>query len=411
MRKLSFWRLNAIALTATLAIALGVQHTCAATPCRGRHWLGVWAASPSDAVAASFAAQSLRLIVNPTYGGSRIRVKLSNRFGTQPVTFSSVAIARRLAGADIVPRSTRILRFARQTSVTIPPGGEVLSDPRHFKLTAFQDVAVSFHVSASGASTEHWTAFQTSYATEPGNGEHVTDEVGTAFTRTVGSWPFLTDLEIRASHKSSAVVAIGDSITDGFPGPFDANGRYPDLLARRLAAAGARLAVQNAGISGNRVLADGLLPQFGPKLLDRLDLDAIDQAGPSIAILMEGTNDLGLPPTATADAVIVGLQNAVDRLHAAGFRVILGTQTPSQGGAAHGSPAAIAARNAVNDWIRTSGAADGVVDFHAALSDPLDPDDLRPEFDSGDHLHPSAAGYQAMADAVDLAPLANPPCQ
>jgi len=126
---------------------------------------------------------------------------------------------------------------------------------------------------------------------------------------------------------------------------------------------------------------------------------------------MEGTNDLGLLPMATATDVIAGLQNAIAQLHAAGFRVILGTQTPSQGGAAHGSPGAIAARNAVNDWIRTAGAADGVVDFHAALSDPLDPDDLRPEFDSGDHLHPSAAGYQAMADAVDLALLADPPCR
>jgi len=206
-------------------------------------------------------------------------------------------------------------------------------------------------------------------------------------------------------------MRITDSITDGFAGPVGANGRYPDLLARRLAAAGARLAVQNEGISGNRVLAEGLIPEFGPKLLDRLDLDAIDQSGASIAILVEGTNDLGLPPMATADAVIAGLQTAVDQLHAAGFRVILGTQTPSQGGMAYGSPAAIAARNAINDWIRTGGAADGVVDFHTALSDPLDPDALRPEFDSGDHLHPNAAGYQAMADAVELPLLADPPCR
>jgi lysophospholipase L1-like esterase len=190
-------------------------------------------------------------------------------------------------------------------------------------------------------------------------------------------------------------------------------GRYPDLLARRLAAAGARLAVQNAGISGNRVLRDGLVPSLGPRLLGRLDRDAIDQVGASIVIMMEGTNDIGLPPMATPVEVIAGLQSAVERMRGAGLWVLVATQTPctDYALALHGTPGAIAARNEINDWIRTSGAADGVVDFHAALRDPTSPARLRAEFDSGDHLHPSAAGYAAMAEAVDLNLLSEPACR
>lgn len=155
------------------------------------------------------------------------------------------------------------------------------------------------------------------------------------------------------------------------------------------------------------------MPAFGPALLGRLEQDAIDQAGAGIVLLMVGTNDIGLTPQPTAAEMIAGLESAVERLHLAGLRVLLGTQTPSKGmaGFLHGNPETIAMRNAINDWIRTSGVADGVVDFHAALRDPEDPDRLRPEFDSGDRLHPSAAGYQAMADAVDLRLLADPPCR
>jgi lysophospholipase L1-like esterase len=413
MRSPHPWQARAIVLGTIAAVAFGAPRGESATSCHGKRWVGVWATSPSDDLGAAYDDQSLRLIVNPTYGGSRLRVRLSNRFGSEPVTFGAVAVARRAAGADVVPGSTRALRFGGQPTVTIPAGGEVVSDPRRFRFAAFEDLVVSLWVTAGGHATEHFTAIQTSYASLPGSGDHTADDAGAAFTRTLGSWPFLTDVEIRASQRVGAVVAVGDSITDGFPGPFDGNGRYPDLLARRLAAAGGpRIAVQNAGISGNAVTRDNQVV-FGPRLLDRLDADVIDQAGAGIAIVMEGTNDLGFPPTATAAEVIAGLESVVDRLHLAGFRVILGTQTPCKDTtlSEHGSPAAIAARNEINDWIRTAGVADGVVDFHAALRDPNDPDALRPEFDSGDHLHPSPAGYQAMADAVDPSLLADPPCR
>ena len=401
-----------IYVAAVALVALCATGAQAATRCPGKQWLGIWATSPSDETGPTFANQTVRLVVNPTYRGGRVRVRLSNRYGAQPVDFGAVSIARRLAGADLVPRSTRVLRFAVQASVTIPAGGEVVSDPRRFRVRAFEDVVVSMHVTTSGPATEHVNALQTSYASPTSSGDHTTDDAGAAFTQPISSWPFLTDVEVRAPRRIGGVVALGDSITEGHPGPADANVRYPDLLARRVAEVrGLRLAVQNAGIGGNSVLRDGLAVRFGPSLLDRLDADAIDQAGAKIVILMEGTNDLGLQPPATAAAVITGLQNAVDRLRLAGFRVILGTQAPCNDPTlTHGSPSAIAARNEINEWIRTMAVVDGVVDFHAVLRDPANPDGLLPVFDSGDHLHPSAAGYQAMADAVDLNLMTDPPC-
>src|SRR5215470_475867 len=403
------------AVAIVMALVVGDAHpTPAATRCRGKHWVGVWATSPSDAQGGPFLDQTLRLVVYPTFGGSRIRVRLSNRFGTQPVTFTAATIARRAGGADLEPGTVRRLRFARQRSVTIAPGAETISDQARLEFSAFQDLVVSLHVAGpSGPATEHVTALQTSYLSPTGGGDHTGDAAGDAFASTLTTWPFLTDVEVRTSRHLRALVALGDSITDGLMSPTDQNRRYPDVLARLLAAADVPLAVQIEAISGNQVLRDGPLPSFGPKLLDRLDRDALDQAGASVVLLMEGTNDIGVPPPPTAAQVIAGLQTVIDRLQGAGLRVILGTIPPCRNFALalHGTPEAIAARNVINDWIRSTGAGDGVVDFHAALRDPDDPDRLRPEFDSGDHLHPNAAGYAAMADAIDLNLMRHLPCR
>src|SRR5262245_15354955 len=407
------WR--AVVITAIALLASGGRRVEATSSgCRGRHWVGVWATSPSDALGRSFVDQTLRLVVNPTLGGTRVRVRLSNRYRSEPVTFGAAAIARRAAGAAVVRGTTRMLRFGHTQSVTVEPGGEVVSRPVRLAFHAFEDLAVSVAVrGASGPSSEHATALQTSYVSAPGSGDQTRATAGTTFTGTVTTWPFLTDVEVRASRRVGALVAVGDSITDGVGSPKDQDRRYPDLLARRLAAAGIELAVQNEAIGGNQGLRDAAAPTFGPSLLARLDRDVLDQAGARIVILMEGTNDIGIPPLPSAAQVIDGLQSAVDRMHGVGLRVILGTLPPSKrfALALHGEPAAIAARNEINDWIRTSTAADGVVDFHAALRDPLDPDRLNPAFDSGDHLHPNAAGYAAMAAAVDLNLLAGGRCR
>jgi lysophospholipase L1-like esterase len=386
----------------------------AAERCPGKQWLGVWSASPADGVGAPLVDQTLRLVVNPTYGGRRVRVRLSNRFGSAPVTFTAASIARRARGAELLPKTLRRLRFARQRSVTIPPGGEVVSDGAYLPYHVFQDLVVSLHVTGTpGGVTEHPIALQTSYLAASGSGDHTRDLDGTAFTQTIATWPFLTDVEIQKFGRPGAIVTVGDSITDGLASPKDLNRRYPDFLARRLGGIGLRLAVQAEGITGNRILQDGLAPPFGPKLLDRLDRDVVDQAGARAVIVMEGTNDLGMTPPATAAAVIAGLETVVERLRAAGLRVILGTIPPAENVAfeQYGTPEAIAARNTINDWIRTQPAADGVVDFHAALADPADPDRLLPAFDSGDHLHPNEHGYAAMADAVDLSLFDHLPCR
>ncbi len=242
------------------------------------------------------------------------------------------------------------------------------------------------------------------------------DDAGDLFRDTMVEWPYLADLEVQARRPTAAVVVVGDSITDGAGATVDGNTRYPDALARRLAASTGlpRLAVQNAGIAGNRLLGGAAkIPSFGPALLDRIERDVADQAGARVVIVLAGTNDLGrrVAP-ASAGEVIAGLETAVARVHAAGLPVLLGTPTPCKNapGVRHGTPKAIAARNRVNDWIRASGVADGVIDFHAAVRDPADPDRLRAEYDSGDGLHPNAAGYDAMAAAIDPALLRDAAC-
>ena len=403
-------RLRLVPIVTVLALVAG--NAPAAPRCTGRHWVGVWAASPSDAGNHGFTEQSLRLIVTPTFGGRRVRVRLSNRFGRRPVTFATSWIARRESGATLVPRSSRRLRFGGSRTVTIQAGEEVVSDSVPLRFEAFHDLAVSLYVrGASGPATEHLLALQTSYASPPGSGDHTGERAGDAFTVDSDMRAYLMGVEVLAHDHVGAVVALGDSITDGTGSPANRNERYTDFLARRLIAAGhghPSMSVLNAGLGGNGVLSDSI---FGPSAPHRLRADVIEQPGATVAIVMDGTNDTGDGP-GTADAIIAALRTIVDQLHDAHVAVLLGTITPSKDTAygLNGSPDAIAVRNQVNDWIRTGGGADGVVDFHAALRDPNDFDQLRPEYDSGDHLHPSVAGYQAMALAVDLGLLRGPAC-
>jgi lysophospholipase L1-like esterase len=410
-----------LGLTCTVlaALAAAAPGASAAVPdCRGSHWVGAWATSPSNAAGSAFVDQSLRLIVTPTLGGRRVRVRLSNRLGSGGVTFSSAFVARRRGAAALVAGTSRRLRFGGRPRVTIAPGREVVSDSVRLRFQAFQELAVSVHVqgTAAGAS-QHLVALQTSYSTRAGTGDHAGDGGAGAFTEELGSWPYLTDVEVRAPRRVGSIVALGDSITEGFPGPVDRDARYTDFLARRLAAtARPRRAVQNAGISSNRLIADFPRPFAGPSVLHRLGADVLDQAGVSGVIVMAGTNDIGQappPPAAGARQVIAATQTLVKRLHRAGLRVMLATQTPAGGDAGdlHGTPEAVAKRNRINRWIRAQRSADGVVDFHAALRDPADPNRLRPAYDSGDHLHPSATGYRAMARAVPLRLVRGPACK
>lgn len=400
-----------------------------APTCRGSHWVGAWAASPSDAgftaevgPARPLANQTLRMVVRPTLDGEKARIRLSHGYGDTPAEIGSATIARRLDGASAMPDTVRPLTFGGEPGVVLQPGAVATSDPVRLPVRRGEDLLVSLHLPGVVARpTGHFVTNTTNYLSVPGTGDHSAEADGTAYpltTKVVFSmgWWFLAGVDVKAPRRTGAVVAFGDSITDGFqassvPGVpveseagLDANARYPDFLSARLAAAGHDAGVLNAGISGNRVLADAEAPfPYGRSGLDRFRADVLDQPGVRDVVILEGINDLGNDEALPASSVIDGLRKLVRRAQRAGLRAHLGTLLPTGGAArTHGSEATQERRTTVNRWIRTQRLADSVIDFDRAVRDPEDPTRLRPEYDSGDALHPSSAGYRAMAGAVPL---------
>ncbi len=410
------------------AVALVTPALSSAATC-APHWVGSWAAAPSDASSGRprLHDQTLRMIVNPHLGGSQARIRLDNRFGSRPVTLGPATVALAQTGAAVQPGSLRPVTFGGVSRVTIPAGGRVVSDPVTLEFPAFADLAVSVAVPGSVASpTEHLITRQTSFISAPGSGDLTGQVGGDAFTTTAtddhsSGWYLFSGVDVLAPGGTRAVVAIGDSITDGFAGArnplfedlgtLDTNVRYPDALQRRVSAAGLPLSVLNAGITSNRLLLDGPAPQAGTAGLARFGIDVAAQAGVTNVIAMEGINDLG-EASASPDQLIAGYQQLIAAAHAAGLRIQLGTITPSGGTTVptYDSPRVERPRQAVNAWIRSQRLADGVVDFDAAVRNPLNASRLLPAYDSSDHLHLNAAGNAALARAVDLGALATPAC-
>ncbi|MFI9817764.1 SGNH/GDSL hydrolase family protein [Saccharothrix variisporea] len=405
-----------------LAVVLLLVPAGTATASGGRAWVGAWATSPTGVPASdtmTFADQTLRQVVHLSTGGREVRVRLSNEFGSQPLVIGEARVARGAGGSSVVAGSDRRLTFGGRGAVTVPPGVPVVSDPVPLGVTADSDLVVSVYLPVSTpATTVHAFPFQDGWVAS-GN---VTAAPTISPTGVLGKWHFLTGVSVSgvpstAPGGPSTVVAFGDSITDGAETTRGANRRWPDVLARRLHG---RLGVVNAGISGNRLLhdpnppaghpAEAFAAYFGESALRRFDRDVLAQPGVRHVVVLLGVNDLGHPGTVapveeavTAEDIIAAHRQLIARAHAAGLRIVGGTITPFKGDTfGFYSPEHEAARQAVNRWIRTSGEHDGVVDFDQALRDPADPERLRPEYDSGDHLHPNDAGMAAMAGAVPL---------
>ncbi len=405
-----------------------VQHP---SPGRSNHWVGTWSASPlpatpnrlsgpSDLSAEGFDDQTVRNIVYTSVGGNRIRLRLTNTFGSRPVSVGQVTVGLQESRAGLVHGSVHQATFnGGSPAVTIPAGAQVYSDPVEMPVAPLQNLAISIYLpNATGPATYHPGAEQVNYVS---SGNRTNDTSAQAYSTTSPSWYWLDGVHVEASRRVPAVVTLGDSITDGFGSTINANNRWPNYLARMVVAhtPGNRndeVAILNEGISGDRVLNTS--PCFGVGTLARLNRDVLAQDGVRQVILLDGTNDIGFSqasPTnlypgvpfdcfrpntdVSARDITNGYQQIISQAHLKGLQIFGGTLAPFKG-AFYWSPAAEAKRQAVNRWIRTSGAFDGVIDFDEALSDPAHPQQLLPKYDSGDHLHPNDAGYEAMAQAA-----------
>ena len=389
------------------------------TPGRITHaqvWVASWGASqqiPESGNALppeDLRDATVRQIFHLSIGGSALRVHMSNAFGTETLHFTSVHLARPLSPSApaIDPSTDRALKFAGNLDVTVPPGAEIVSDPLDDPVAPLSDLAVTFHLDAPPEpETSHPGSRATSYyvhgdwvsaanLTQPKHADH---------------WYQVSEIDVQTTSGAAAIVALGDSITDGHGATTNGNDRWTDVLAARLKASPAteNIGVSNQGIGGNHLLHDGL----GPGALARFDRDVLAPAGVRWVIVFEGVNDLGglarngeVPPAehaALVQRVIAAYQQIIVRAHAHGLRVYGATITPYVGSNYyHPGPLSEADRQAVNAWIRAAGHFDQFIDFDAVVRDPQHLDRLLPADDCGDHLHPSPAGYKAMADAIPL---------
>jgi lysophospholipase L1-like esterase len=378
-------------------------------------WFATWAPSnfaapapaPSDSIdrVPTYNDRTVRQIVRATLGGDRVRIRLTNEYGERPLVIAAAHIAIRDSGAATRGATDRAITFGGRATVTLRPGAVVYSDAVDLPIPALTDLAISLWVQDTiRATTRHAAAHQSSYVSPRGD---FTSAVRLTPVATITQWMWLAGVDVTNPAATGVIVAIGNSITDGTGTTLNANTRWPDVLARRLLGSSEPpKGVVNAGIGGNRVLSPGA----GPSALARFDRDVLMQPGVTHVVLLEGINDLGRGTatpdprdSVTADDIIFGYQQLIARAHERGLLIYGATLTPIGGMNRPTTAAADAKRRMINEWIRTSGMFDGVIDFEAATRDPAQPDRLLPAYDSGDHLHPSDAGYRAMGEAIDLA--------
>lgn len=427
------WQPSGVSIAVALAFALVALYPSLLAQSAGERWVGTWSTSevgrpqappapvqgpppfmanqcppalPPAPTFMHFNNQTLRQIVHTSIGGSRLRVVLSNRYGMAPLAIGAAHVALR-DKESAIQASGRPLTFSGRPTFTIPPGALAYSDPVNLAVPQMSDLAIDLYLpgdtNTPAPLTMHTGAFQTNYVSPTGN------HVGVAklpTSTTTQNWFVVHRVEVTAPNSVGGLVTLGDSITDGTRSTPDTNNRWPDHLVGRMLsqAPPIRMGLMNAGIAGNRVLSNGAF-NAGINALARFDHDVLAQPGVTHVVFMEGINDIGQVrenPTPAAEDIIAGHKQIIERARAAGLKIYGATLTPFYG-AAYYTEVGEGKRQAVNEWIRTSKAYDGVIDFDRVTRDPSDPKKLLAAYDSCDHLHPSDAGYKAMAQAIDLA--------
>ncbi|QDY77276.1 SGNH/GDSL hydrolase family protein [Streptomyces qinzhouensis] len=412
---------TSVAVATTTALALTTTPAAAAPAPHGDgRWAASWGVShkypgapagwPPNWSSGGFADESVRQVLRVSSAGSQVRLRVSNRYGTQPLVVTGATVARSGEGPAVRPGTVRTLRFQGGRGLTVPTGRDAVSDPLALPVRPLEKLTVTLHFAAGGTGpvSYHPEGLTTSYRAA---GDRTRDTSGQPFAGE-GSYAYyvISGVDVAGPRTAGTVVAFGDSITDGAGSTPGADNRYPDQLAERLTAARSRLSVVNAGMSGNTLLSDS--PCFGQKGIERFRHDVLDQPGVRTAVVLIGINDIGagggpdfgcgLAPLVTARDVINGHRTLIRLAKARGVKIVGATLTPFKGIEYEGyySEAKNAVRKEVNHWIRTSGAYDAVADLDVALRDPADPDRLLPAYDSGDRIHPSDAGMDAMARTV-----------
>ncbi len=405
---------------AMCAVALAVAAPAVAHA--AEPWITTWAATPAPRWAEELPApfdvpevldnRTVRQIARISVGGDQVRVVISNEFGARPLTIGSASVALSTTGNAVDPATMKPLSFGGQSSAVIPPGAPLVSDPVDLPVKALASIAVSFYLpKRTGLGSVHWDGAQTGYISGPGDMTQAADFKAESTTK---SRILLSGILTNAKADSKAIVFFGDSITDGACSTVDTNNRWPDHIAERLQAEGQpNVAVVNEAYSGDRVLTNGM----GTNALSRFDMSVLSHPRVSTVVMMMGINDIGWPgqgaitpadPEPTADDIIAGYKQIIDRAHAHGIRFVAVTLTPfidtfkGTPLAGYYTPEKEKIRLAVNNWIRSNKTADGLIDFDKVIEDPAKPGYVLPAYDCGDHLHPNDAGYQAMAKSVDL---------
>jgi lysophospholipase L1-like esterase len=408
-----FWLLPSLLLFVLILVLprfAGARSSLKSQPARGRaaHWIGTWGAAPVVGLPVPQQDEvTFRNIVHTSIAGALLRVQFSNRFGTQPVLIIQATVALPVEEDSPVaePGTMATLTFAGSQTIAIPPGQQINTDPLAFFVPATSDLFITISIPrASGPVTTHPSAHQTSWYAFGGN--HAADLGATAFTQSTDAWSYVTGVEVQSSLVRGTLVALGDSITAGTHSTSDADRRWPDDLARRLLhlPLNQQYGIVNEGIAGNRLLVDSV----GPSVFHRLNSDVFGHSGVKVVVVLEGINDIRNGAGSTD--IIAGLKQIATLVHARGIRLLVGTLTPFAG--SHGyTRQEEKERQRVNAFLRAqsqqagSSLFDGVIDFDAAVRDPGHPLQFLPIYDSGDHLHPSDQGYQAMSDIIALSQL------